>query len=137
VRELEGIKYYDDSFGTTPDTVIVALRAIVQPVVLILGGHDKGLDYKELIDEITSSNHVRHVIAIGKIGPKLAEMLRQKGFTAITEGLETMPDMVAEARKQAQPGNAVLLSSGTSSFGLFKDYKDRGNQFKEAMRALS
>ncbi|HSW78675.1 MAG TPA: UDP-N-acetylmuramoyl-L-alanine--D-glutamate ligase [Candidatus Babeliales bacterium] len=137
VRELDGVKYYDDSFGTTPDTVIVALKAIIQPIVLILGGHDKGLDYKELIDEIVLEDRVRHVITIGMIGPKLAKMLHDKKFTAVSEGLETMPEVVAEAKSKAQPGDAVLLSCGTSSFGLFKDYKDRGNQFKRAVRELA
>lgn len=137
VRELGGIKYYDDSFGTTPDTVIVALKAIIQPAVLILGGHDKGLDYTELIKEITSRDRVRHVITIGQIGPKLAQMLRDKHFDRITEDLTTMPEIVAEAHRVAQPGDAVLLSCGTSSFGMFKDYKDRGDQFKQAVLALA
>lgn len=137
VRELDHVKYYDDSFGTTPDTVIVALKAIVEPVVLILGGHDKQLDYTELIKEIVSKDRVSHVITIGQIGPKLAQMLRAKGYDSITEGLATMPEIVAAARAHAQPGDAVLLSCGTSSFGLFKDYKDRGNQFKSAVLALS
>jgi UDP-N-acetylmuramoylalanine--D-glutamate ligase len=137
VRELNGVKYYDDSFGTTPDTAIVALKAIVQPAVLILGGHDKGLDYTQLINEIAAKDRVRHVITIGKIGPKLAQMLREKHFNHITEGLATMSEIVAEARRVAQPGDAVLLSCGTSSFGLFQDYKDRGNQFKKAVRELA
>jgi len=137
VRELDSIKYFDDSFGTTPDTAIVALKAIIQPVVLILGGHDKGLEYTELIDEIAMKDKIHHVITIGELGPKLAEQLREKRFLKITEGLSTMPQIVAEARAKAQPGDAVLLSCGTSSFGLFKDYKDRGNQFKQVVRALS
>lgn len=136
VRNLDGVLYYDDSFGTNPDTTIVALRAIIEPVILILGGHDKGLDYTELMKEITAQEKVRHVIAIGEIGPKLAEMLRNKGFNSITEGLQSMPQIVADARAHAQAGDAVLLSCGTSSFGLFKDYKDRGNQFKQAVREL-
>ncbi len=137
VRELNSVKYYDDSFGTTPDTVIVGLKTLIEPVVLILGGHDKGLDYTELINEIAMEDRVRHVIAIGAIGPMLAEMLRVKRFTAVTEGLETMSAIVAEAEAKAQPGDAVLLSCGTSSFGLFKDYKDRGDQFKKSVLALS
>ncbi len=136
VRELEGVKYYDDSFATTPDAVIVALRALVQPVVLILGGHDKGLDYTKLIDEITLRDRVRYVIAIGEIGSQLARMLTVRQFMDITAGLKTMPEIVAEARSRAHPGDAVLLSCGTSSFGLFKDYKDRGHQFKQAVLAL-
>jgi UDP-N-acetylmuramoylalanine--D-glutamate ligase len=136
VRELDGVKYYDDSFGTTPDTAIVALKAIGQPKVLILGGHDKGLDNQQLLAEITRPGQVRHVIAIGELGQKLAGGLRRKHFESISEGLETMPEIVADARAHAKPGDAVLLSCGTSSFGLFKDYKDRGNQFKQAVREL-
>ncbi|HEX5448373.1 MAG TPA: UDP-N-acetylmuramoyl-L-alanine--D-glutamate ligase [Candidatus Saccharimonadales bacterium] len=137
VRELNGVTYYDDSFGTTPDTTIVALKAVIQPAVLILGGHDKGLNYDELIDEIAVRDRVRHVITIGEIGPRLAQMLRDKHFKAITEGLKTMPEIVAEARARAQPGDAVLLSCGTSSFGLFHNYKDRGDQFKKSVQSLA
>ncbi len=137
VRELDGAKYYDDSFATTPEAVIVALRAVTRPVVLILGGHDKGLDYKGLVDEIASRGQVHHVVTIGEIGPKLAQSLREKGFTAITEDGKSMKEIIIEARSWARTGDAVLLSCGTSSFGMFKDYKDRGDQFKQAVLALS
>ena len=136
VRRLDFVDYYDDSFGTTPDTTTVAIQAFAQPAVLVLGGHDKGAPFDDLINEIAGRDRVRHVIAIGDTGPKLAAMLRDKGYQAITEGLSDMPAMVAEARAKAQPGDVVLLSTGCSSFGLFADYKDRGNQFKEAVRAL-
>lgn len=136
VRTLNNVKYYDDSFGTTPDTAIVALQALVQPVVMILGGHDKGLDYTDLIKLIAGQDRVRHIITIGLIGPKLAAMLRDNHFTSITEGLEDMKTIVAKARDKAEPGDAVLLSCGTSSFGLFKDYKDRGEQFRQAVLSL-
>lgn len=135
VRSLQGVKYYDDSFATTPDSAIVALKTFKEPKVVILGGHDKGLDYWSLAKEIASSN-VRQAIVIGTLADKLAKMLKEQGFTNITTGLTKMPEIVEAARKQAQPGDVVLLSTGTSSFGLFKDYKDRGNQFKTAVKAL-
>ena len=135
VRTFEGVKYYDDSFATTPHSSIVALRAFEEPKIVILGGHDKGLDYSPLSKEIAGSD-VRHVIAVGMLADKLAKMLRDKGFTDITLGLVKMPDMVDAARSHARPGDVVLLSTGTSSFGLFKDYKDRGIQFKQAVQAL-
>jgi len=137
VRELDHVSYYDDSFGTTPDTAIVALQAFSQPAVIILGGSDKGIPFDRLADEVAGKDRVRHVIAIGKTGPKIAQLLRERNFTNITEGLEKMPDIVAEAHAKTQPGDVVLLSTGCASFGLFKDYKDRGNQFKEAVKALS
>ncbi|HEU5005281.1 MAG TPA: UDP-N-acetylmuramoyl-L-alanine--D-glutamate ligase [Candidatus Saccharimonadales bacterium] len=135
VRDLEGVRYYDDSFGTTPDTAIVAMQAFSEPKIMVLGGHDKGSSFDEMARAVTKSN-VRHVIAIGMTAPKIAKLLRDRGFTNITEGLTTMPEIVAEAQARAHAGDIVLLSTGCSSFGLFKDYKDRGNQFKKAVMAL-
>lgn len=135
VRESRGIKYYDDSFATTPETTIVAMQAIPEPKIMILGGHDKGIPFDSLAQAVASSN-VRHVITIGKVGPKIAELLRKRGFDSITEGLTDMKSIIKLASGKARPGDAVLLSCGTSSFGIFKDYKDRGNQFKAAVNNL-
>jgi UDP-N-acetylmuramoylalanine--D-glutamate ligase len=137
VRELDGVKYYDDSFATTPQSAVVALSTFSQPVVLVAGGWDKGLDMTPFVEQITQKGKVRHSILIGQIAPKMAKELSGRTFTDFTEGLEKMPDIVAAARSKAQPGDVVLLSCGTSSFGLFKDYKDRGDQFKQAVKALA
>jgi UDP-N-acetylmuramoylalanine--D-glutamate ligase len=136
VRELDGVKYYDDSFGTNPDTAIVAMKAFSQPKVVILGGSDKGTPFNSLAEEVIKNN-IRHAIAIGDTGPKIAELLRQRGFSNITEGLDDIESIVKEAREKAQDGDIVLLSTGCASFGMFKDYKDRGNQFKQAVHGLS
>jgi UDP-N-acetylmuramoylalanine--D-glutamate ligase len=136
VRELDGVKYYDDSFGTNPDTAIVAMKAFSQPKVVILGGSDKGTPFNSLAEEVIKNN-IRHAIAIGDTGPKIAELLRQRGFSNITEGLGDIESIVKEAREKAQDGDIVLLSTGCASFGMFKDYKDRGNQFKQAVHGLS
>jgi UDP-N-acetylmuramoylalanine--D-glutamate ligase len=135
VRELDGVKYYDDSFGTTPETAIVAMKAFSQPKVMILGGSDKGIPFDNLAKEVVQSN-VRHVVTIGNTGPKIAGLLEQEGFAQITQGGEKMTDIVAIAQKAAQPGDVVLLSTASASFGLFHDYKDRGNQFKQAVQEL-
>lgn len=135
VRSLQGVKYYDDSFATTPDSAIVALRSFKEPKVVILGGYDKGLPFKQLADEVTKSN-VRHAIVIGNTAGKISSLLKERGFTTITLGLEKMTEIVEEARQLAQPGDVVLLSTGCASFGLFKNYKDRGDQFKTAVLSL-
>ena len=134
--EVGGVKYYDDSFGTSPDTAIVAMRAFERPKIMILGGSDKGANFDELARQV-AKNNVKHVIAIGATGPKIAKLLRDNGFAVVTDGPDTMPAIVQAAKDVAVPGDVVLLSTGCASFGLFKDYKDRGNQFKQAVVALA
>ncbi len=136
VCEFEGVKYYDDSFGTTPETAAVAIKAFEQPKILILGGSDKGAEFDDLAEVIKASN-VRQAIVIGQITDRVMAALRAAGFTEIITGFTTMPEIVQKARETAQPGDIVLLSTGAASFGMFKDYKDRGDQFKEAVRALA
>ena len=135
VRELQGVKYYDDSFATTPDAAIVALKAFEEPKVVILGGSDKGLSFDELAKVVAKTN-VRHAVVIGDTAETIADLLKENGFSSVTVGLEKMPEIVEAARRPAQPGDVVLLSTGCASFGLFKDYKDRGNQFKQSVLAL-
>lgn len=135
VRELEGVKYYDDSFATTPEAAVVALKAFRQPKVVILGGHDKGLDISPLVDEVIKGD-VRQVIAIGETAEKITEALKKRGFTNVTTGLGTISEIVEAARSYTQPGDIVLLSTGYASFGLFKDYKERGDLFKQAVLKL-
>jgi UDP-N-acetylmuramoylalanine--D-glutamate ligase len=136
VRDFEGVKYYNDSFGTTPDTAMVAMQAFKEPKIMILGGSDKGVPFDKLADAVLTNN-VRHVVAIGQTGPVIAQLLRQRGFNSITEGVSKMPDIVGATRKAAQPGDIVLLSTGCASFGLFENYKDRGEQFKKAVAELA
>jgi UDP-N-acetylmuramoylalanine--D-glutamate ligase len=136
VREFDDVQYYDDSFGTTPETAIVAIEAFEQPKIVILGGSDKGATYEKLAHTVQNHN-VRSVIAIGVTGPAIASELKRAGFDAVVNGSETMSEIVDQARAAAQPGDVVLLSTGCASFGLFKNYKDRGEQFHTAVNALA
>ena len=135
VRELDNIKYYDDSFGTTPETAIVAIRAFKEPKVVILGGASKGAAFDRLAKAVIEGN-VRHVIAIGDTGPVIVDELQAGGYTAVSPGGTTMQEIVDAARSHAQSGDIVLLSTGCASFGLFDNYKDRGNQFKQVVTSL-
>lgn len=137
VRELDGVKYYDDSFSTTPETAIAALRSFEQPVVMILGGADKEIPFDTLAEEVVTRKP-KHVLAIGQTGPTIAKLLQNKGYSSVTtEDLDTMNKIVEAAKKESAPGDVVLLSTGCASFGMFEDYKDRGNQFKKAVLELS
>ncbi len=137
VRELNGVKYYNDSFSTTPETAIAALKAFDQPKIIIVGGSDKGVPFNELAEAITTSN-VKHMLAIGQMGPAIADLARNKGFTSITtENLDSMSAVISKAHQLSSPGDIVLLSTGCASFGMFRDYKDRGKQFNQAVQALA
>ena len=136
VREVNGVKYYDDSFGTTPETAIVAIQAFTEPKVIILGGSDKGSDYGELARIIATTN-VKCAVLIGDMAPKIMKALEAAEFHNIAYGGSLMTEIINEARKQAQPGDVVLLSTACASFGLFRDYKDRGDQFKQVVQSLA
>lgn len=136
VGEKNGILYYDDSFGTTPETAMVALKSFLAPKVLIAGGSDKGASYQELAQVVATEN-VRAVITIGETGPAIKAALTNAGYMQVFEGGTTMTEIVHTARSYANAGDIVLLSTASASFGLFKSYTDRGNQFKQAVLALS
>lgn len=136
IRELNGVKYYDDSFGTTPETAMVAIQAFQEPKVVILGGSDKGASFNELA-KVVASNNVRAVIAIGERGPVITQALREQGYNNIIEGGKTMTEIVNQARQAAEASDVVLLSTGCASYDMFKNYKDRAAQFTQAVQALA
>lgn len=135
VREVNDVRYYDDSFGTTPETAMVAIKAFQPPKVVILGGSDKGVSFDELAKTVKAGN-VRQVILIGRTAPQIRAALEAQGFAAITPGGSTMDEIMAAAQCAAHPGDVVLLSTACASFDMFRDYKDRGEQFKAAVGAL-
>jgi UDP-N-acetylmuramoylalanine--D-glutamate ligase len=136
VREVAGVKYYDDSFGTTPQTAEVAIEAFTEPKIVILGGSDKGTPFNELAKTV-SQNNVKAVITIGQMGPVIADELKKLGYTSIHGGGKTMDSIIETAVHLSKPGDVVLLSTGCASFGMFQNYKDRGNQFITAVKSLN
>lgn len=137
VREINDVEYYDDSFGTTPETAMVAIEAFTEPKIVILGGSDKGAPFDQLARTVVDGN-VRKVIAIGETAPKIIAELQAAGYANdnIIPGARTMDEIVQIANREAQPGDIVLLSTGCASFDLFANYKDRGNQFKQVVSNL-
>lgn len=137
IRDLNGVGYYNDSFGTTPETAIVAIEAFDQPKVLILGGSDKGVGFEDLASTISKAN-IRDIILIGKTGSKIEQSLRDKNVSAPYQYYKNlpMPEIVKLAKDKALPGDVVLLSTACASFDMFKNYKDRGDQFNQAVLSL-
>jgi UDP-N-acetylmuramoylalanine--D-glutamate ligase len=128
----DGITYVNDSFSTNEDSTIAAIAAFTQPTVLILGGSDKGHTYEGLAKVIRESNHIKGAVVIGDVADRIKKALH--GFTGkVVDGGQTMPQIMKAARSMAQTGDVILLSPAAASFGLFKDYKERGSLFmKEA-----
>ena len=137
VATVNDVAYYDDSIATTPTSAIAALRAFAdRQKVIILGGSHKGADFSELAHELT--RHDVQAILIGDEAAEIAAACDAAGFTRY----EIMYDATAmrfteRATALAQPGGVVLLSPASASFGLFKNYVDRGEQFIAAVRRLS
>ncbi len=136
VRELNGVKYYDDSFATTPESAIVAIEAFKDPKVIILGGSDKGAEYIQLAKTVTSGN-VKHAVLIGDTAKSIEQALKNEGFRDYSFGSKDINEIVELTEEKSSPGDIVLLSTGCASFGIFKDYKDRGEKFKKAVQELA
>ncbi len=137
VAEIGGAKYYNDSIGTTPQACIAAVKAFEEPTIAICGGFDKKADYEQLGADLGKLKNLKAAVLIGAIAPRLANSLEQSGFRGkILSGASSMKEAVEQARGMAEPGDTVILAPGTSSFDMFKDYKDRGEQFKASVRNL-
>lgn len=141
VELRDGISYYDDSFSTTPETAIAALKSFAEPIILICGGSEKGSDFTQLGIEIVKSN-VKTLILIGQMTARI-KSATQRGLKShprelkIITGLESMQEVVQAAKSQAQKGDVVLLSPACASFGMFKNYKERGNLFRKYAQTTS
>lgn len=133
VAEKNGVAYYNDSKGTNPDAAIRGIQAMNRPTYLIGGGYDKQSEYKEWIESFDGK--VKKLLLIGQTREKIAKEAEECGFTD-TMLLDTFEDAVLTAAKLAEPGEAVLLSPACASWGMFKNYEERGDKFKEIVNSL-
>jgi len=129
-----GTTFYNDSASTTPETAIAAIKAFRETKIVILGGSSKNSDFTEL-GKTVIENNVKAVILIGEESKRIKKTIQKAGSFSgeLVEGLKTMKEIVAKAREIAVPGDIVILSPACASFGMFKNYEDRGNQFKQAV----
>ena len=131
VATVDGVDYYNDSKGTNVDASIRAVLAMKKPIVLIGGGYDKGSSF----DEWTKlfPGRVKHLVLIGVTAPKVRASAEKFGFTAISD-CETFEEAVDLCREKAEDGDCVLLSPACASWGMFDNYEQRGDMFKEQVR---
>lgn len=137
VRELEGIRYINDSKGTNVDSTIKAVQTMTRPTAIILGGYDKHCDFTPMVKEMLASPMIREAVLIGVTADQIQATLLKEGFDANRiHRASTLEDAVQQCRALAEDGWNVLLSPACASFDMFSDYEARGRIFKEIVAGL-
>lgn len=137
VRKVGGVTYVNDTFSTVPETTIAAMKSFDKPMILILGGSEKGSDFTQMGREIAISR-VKAVIVIGDMTDRIVSAVRQAGYRGkLIVGLRTMHEVVDVAARESAPGDVVILSPACASFDMFINYKERGYQFKHEVNDLA
>lgn len=138
VAEHDGAKYYNDSIASAPEASLAGLRTFSPPVVLLIGGHDRGVDLYAFGQSLAGErSHLRHVICFGEVGVKLGEVMSSLDIphTTVIDG--GMKAVVETASLHALPGDVVLLSPGFSSYDAYRKFHERGDDFCRAVTTLS
>jgi UDP-N-acetylmuramoylalanine--D-glutamate ligase len=137
VDTVDGVTFYNDSFATGPQPTIAAINSFTEPETLILGGSDKGLDYSELGKTISEKKNIKNIILIGTTAEKIERSFgKNLSFDIYHLAFASMDEIVQKSFEVTPKGGVVILSPASASFDMFKNYKDRGNQFKEAVKSL-
>jgi UDP-N-acetylmuramoylalanine--D-glutamate ligase len=134
VKTVKEVTFYNDSFATGPQPTIAAINSFTEPETVILGGSDKGLDFKDLRQMIQKKENVKNLILIGLTGWEIGGGIPGKNI--INLGKTSMDQIVKKALEITPKGGVVLLSPAAASFDMFKNYKDRGEQFKIEVNSL-
>jgi len=138
VGVVDGVRYYNDSKSTTPEATMVALAAFDGPLVVLVGGYDKGVGFEQLGHEL--ARRARAVVCYGATGPKIATAVRAAGRGVGSQKTEVIEAdgfeaAVSAARGVAEAGDVVLLSPGCASYDMFANYEQRGQQFRQIVES--
>ena len=138
VKEIDGIKWYNDSVSSSPTRTIAGLNSFDEEIILIAGGYDKNLDYTPIAKPIVDK--VKGLILLGQTSDKIFNAVKQELEDEHKEldiyVCDTLEQTVLLAKKIAKPGQIVLFSPASASFDMFKNFADRGNKFKKLVNAL-
>lgn len=138
VRELDSVRFYNDSFGSDPFATEAAIEAVPGNKVMIVGGYERMIPLEHFAHSVKShENTITSLLLIGQSAARVAEALQKAGYQNFKlTTAKTMAEIVHEARDLANKGDAVVLSPGFASFDLFNNFEDRGLQFKQAVGEL-
>lgn len=135
VRELEGARWYNDSKATSPAEAAAALETLAEPIVLIAGGSDKGIPFDPMAPLVAAK--VKALILTGPTAPRIETAVRAAGYGRTLLHAADMAEAVRLARREAAPGDHVVLSPGSASFDAYRNFEERGRHFKELVMALA
>ena len=134
VRNINGVKYINDSKATNPDSTIKALNSYNKSIILIAGGMDKKNDFKELACEI--SKNTKGLIVFGETASEIQKQVRLQGYDKIISKVKNLEEAVKIASRLAKQDDIVLLSPACASWDMYKNFEERGNEFKELVNNL-
>jgi UDP-N-acetylmuramoylalanine--D-glutamate ligase len=134
VATIDGVLYVNDSIATAPERALAALAAFDEPLVLLAGGRDKNMVWDEWAGQV--SRRVRHVVLFGALGPQLEKLLDEQAMPPPHTRVATLADAVPAAHQAARPGDVVLLAPGGTSYDAYRDFEERGEQFRRLVGAL-
>ncbi|MBS6252179.1 MAG: UDP-N-acetylmuramoyl-L-alanine--D-glutamate ligase [Clostridium sp.] len=139
IREVDGVKWYNDSASSSPSRTLSGINAFKEDIILIAGGYDKNLDYTPLAKPIIEK--VKSLILIGQTSGKIFDAvkleLEKENKEIDIHMCESLEETIKLAKKVAKPGQVVLFSPASASFDMFKNFADRGNQFKELVKKIN
>jgi UDP-N-acetylmuramoylalanine--D-glutamate ligase len=138
VRELNGVRWYNNSIASAPERTIAVIHAFEEPLVLLLGGRDKNLPWEDLMQ--LAAQRVDHVVLFGEAAEKIeatATHLKLGGTRCTMVRVDGLRDAVLKAAELAESGDVVLLSPGGTSFDEFRDFEERGERFRAWVHELS
>jgi UDP-N-acetylmuramoylalanine--D-glutamate ligase len=133
VREIEGVKFYNDSKGTNSDATIKAIQSFSQPINLILGGYEKGEDFTGLIKHINTN--IRSISVMGQTRHRIVETLELNDFHDYCV-VDNLREAVCKCVENARKGDIVLLSPACASWDMYHNYMERGNEFKSIIKEM-
>jgi len=135
IAQIEARTFYNDSTSTTPESTIAALESFGKPALLIVGGHDKGLDFTEMIEMI--GRLAAGTAFFGEIGPHLHGRLMASHVDCLSIAVPTLEDSVDWCWRKSRPGDSIILSPGCSSHDQFRNFRQRGERFEELVKQLA
>ncbi len=133
VREINGVVFINDSKATTMNATASAIMSLEKPIVLIVGGYDKGVSFEDLVEYI--KRKVKYVITIGQTREKIFKILVNSGYKAV-EIASSLEEAIIKSLNRAKKGDVVLFSPAYASFDMFQNYEERGSKFKEIVNNI-